>query len=328
MRRRTVIGALIGGALAGRGKLISAAMAEGEATVNTGKARYAGVGEKWTGAPALAGGKGYAECRLGALHYRRLPGHSNGGRKTAILLLHQTPFGLAEWVDIQPLLAGMGHDTIAPDNPGYGMSDPPPDSVTIPDLADNLVDLLDHLKVERVAVAGHHTGAAIAASFAARHGERTACAVLHGCPVYDEAGRASRLARAAPQVHLREDGSHLADIFSAIHARAPIPPGLSTAMWGTLGAWWAGFDTPTYRAVFANDMAADLDRIGVPVRILTDRGDSLHEQDKQVAARRPDFSLEVFSGGGSFSLMLDPQKWAERVSAFVSEVSTSRARTR
>ena len=58
MRRRTVIGGLIGGALAGHGKWIGAAMAEGETKVNDGKARYAGVGEKWTGASALAGGKG------------------------------------------------------------------------------------------------------------------------------------------------------------------------------------------------------------------------------------------------------------------------------
>ena len=321
MRRRTLIGGLIGGAMVTRGKLINAAMAKGEDTVKTGKARYAGVGEKWTGAPALAGGKGYAQCRLGALHYRHLRARSDDERKPAILLLHQTPFGFAEWVDIQPRLADLGHDAIAPDNPGYGMSDPPPDSVTIADLADNLVDLLNHLNVRRVAVAGHHTGAAIAASFAARHPDRTACAVLHGCPVYDAAERESRLAQPPPQVALREDGSHLANIFTAIHARAPIPRALSTATWGTLGAWWAGFDTPTYRAVFANDMAADVDRIRAPARILTDSGDSLHEQDRRVAGRRADFSLEVFSDGGSFSLMLDPNRWAERVTAFVSRAS-------
>ncbi len=321
MRRRTVIGALIGSAMVGRGKFLGAATGQGEETVKTSNARHAGVGEEWTGAPALAGGKGYAQCRLGALHYRRLRGRSGGERKPAILLLHQTPFGFAEWVDIQPLLAEMGHDTIAPDNPGYGMSDPPPDSVTIADLSDNLVDLLDHLNVQRVAVAGHHTGAAMAASFAARQPDRTVCAVLHGCPVYDAAERESRLAQPTPPVALREDGSHMAEIFSAIHARAPIPRGLSTATWGTLGAWWAGFDTPTYRAVFANDMAADVDSIRAPTRILTDAGDSLHEQDREMADRRADFSLEVFSGGGSFSLMLDPQRWAERVAAFVSSAS-------
>ena len=289
--------------------------------MSSGKVPYAGVGEKWTGASALAGGKGYAQCRLGALHYRRLRGKAGGERGTPVLLLHQTPFGLAEWVDIQPLLADTGFDTIAPDNPGYGMSDPPPDPVTIADLADNLADLLDGLSIERIAVAGHHTGAAIAASFAAHHPDRTACVVLHGCPVYSAAERESRLAQAAPQVQLRGDGSHLSETFAAIHSRAPFPHGLSTANWGTLGAWWAGFDTPTYRAVFANDMTADLDRIRAPVRVLTDTSDSLHEQDREVAGRGNNFSLEVFSDGGSFSLMLDPQRWAGRVAEFVSDAS-------
>ena len=183
--------------------------------MSSGKAPHAGVGEEWTGASALAGGKGYMQCRLGALHYRRLRGQAGGERATPILLLHQTPFGLAEWVDIQPLLADMGFDTIAPDNPGYGMSDPPPDSVTIADLANNLADLLDGLSVERVAVAGHHTGAAIAASFAARHPDRTASVVLHGCPVYSAAERESRLAQAAPQVSFGR---------TVLTCRKPSPP--------------------------------------------------------------------------------------------------------
>ena len=54
------------------------------------------------------------------------------------------------------------------------------------------------------------------------------------------------------------------------------------------------------------------------MRRRTDRGDSLHEQDRQLAARRADFSLEVFSDGGSFSLMLDLRRWAERIAEFVS----------
>lgn len=98
MRRRTVIGGLIGGVMAGSGKWMSAAMAEGE-TVNIETAHYAGVGEKWTGAQALAGGKGYAQCRLGALHYRHLCAPSREELKPTILLLHQTPFGLEVFSD-------------------------------------------------------------------------------------------------------------------------------------------------------------------------------------------------------------------------------------
>jgi pimeloyl-ACP methyl ester carboxylesterase len=282
----------------------------------------AGSGEHWVGATALSGGKAYAPCSLGALHYRQLPAllptNSVEPRQTTpVLLLHQTPFGLAEWVDIQPLLAAAGRTAIAPDNPGYGMSDTPAQNLKVAQLADNLIGLLDHLGLSKVIVAGHHTGAAIAAAFGARHPSRTAAVILHGCPLYTAAERAKRLARAAPTFEPKADGSHLADMFRAIHSVAGQRAGtLVTATWATLGAYFAGANSPTYKAVFANDMSEDIARIRVPTLVLTDRADSLHDKDRKVAALRRDFALEEFSDGGSFSLMLAPQRWVERVTAF------------
>ncbi len=283
----------------------------------------AGTGGHWIGAPALNGGKGYAACPLGATHYRVLSGGLSQSRHaTPFLLIHQTPFGLAEWVDIQPLLAATGRTVIAPDNPGYGMSDAPTAAVTVAQLADNLIALLDHLAVQKVVVVGHHTGAAIAASFAARHPARTAAVVLHGCPLYTAEERAERLARPARAFEPRADGSHLADMFKAIHAvSGQRPEALVTATWATLGASLAGPDTPTYKAVFANDMSLDIARIKAPTLVLTDRTDSLHVKDRQVAALRGDVTLEEFSDGGSFSLMLAPQRWVQRVTAFARDKS-------
>ncbi len=275
----------------------------------------AGAGAHWIGAPALNGGKGYVACPLGATHYRVLSDGSSQSRHAApFLLIHQTPFGLAEWVDIQPLLAASGRTVIAPDNPGYGMSDAPAAALTVAQLADNLVALLDHLGVQKVIVVGHHTGAAIAASFAARHAHRTAAVILHGCPLYTADERAERLARPARAFEPQADGSHLADMFKAIHAvSGQHPEALVTATWATLGACLAGPDTPTYKAVFANDMSLDIARIKAPTLVLTDRADSLHAKDRQVAAMRSDFTLEEFSDGGSFSLMLAPQRWVQQV---------------
>lgn len=283
----------------------------------------AGAGTHWIGAPALNGGKSYAACPLGATHYRVLSsGSSKSRHATPFLLIHQTPFGLAEWVDIQPLLAATGRTVIAPDNPGYGMSDAPTAAITVAQLADNLITLLDLLGVAKVIVAGHHTGAAIAASLAARHAGRTAAVVLHGCPLYTAEERAERLARPARAFEPQRDGSHLGDMFKAIHAvSGQRPEALVTATWATLGACLAGPDTPTYKAVFANDMSLDIARIKAPTLVLTDRADSLHAKNLQVAALRRDFSLEEFSDGGSFSLMLAPQRWVQQVTAFVQKKS-------
>lgn len=278
----------------------------------------AGAGGHWIGAPALNGGKGYAACPLGATHYRMLSDGSLQSRQAApFLLIHQTPFGLAEWVDVQPLLASSGRTVIAPDNPGYGMSDAPAAPLTVAQLADNLVALLDQLRVQNVIVVGHHTGAAIAASFAARHAQRTAAVILHGCPLYTAEERAERLARPARAFEPQADGSHLTDMFRAIHAvSGQRSEALVTSTWATLGACLAGPDTQTYKAVFANDMSLDIARIRAPTLVLTDRADILHAKDLQVAALRGDFALEEFSEGGSFSLMLAPQRWVRQVTAF------------
>ncbi|MEZ5498477.1 MAG: alpha/beta fold hydrolase [Steroidobacteraceae bacterium] len=278
----------------------------------------AGAGDRWVGAAALAGGKHYAYCNFGALHYRRLCSTENSGALPAVLLLHQTPFGLVEWVDVQPRLARLGFDVIAPDNPGFGMSDPPPATVTIADLADNLATFLDTLGLADVAVAGHHTGAAIAAAFASRHANRVSALVLHGCPLYSLQERSERLARAQPSLAPTADGSHLSDLFRSINGYAgDATANMVSTTWATLGAALAGSSPSVYRAVFANDMTGDIDAIRAPTLVLTDEADNLHDKDLQVQARRQDFELSIFSTRGSFALMQDPHAWAAKVAEFL-----------
>lgn len=268
----------------------------------------AGVGPDWVGARALAGGKGYASGGLGQIHYRMV----GQGDRPPFLLVHQTPLGIAEYVDVQPALAQAGRRSLAPDNPGYGFSDPVTRPITVADLADNLRALCDHVGVGRVIVVGHHTGAAIAAAFAARHPSLVAGVVLHGTPLYDAEERAARLARPPANLALRADGGHFAEVFLAIGKWAGIDPQtLSSITWATLATFLAGSTSPVYEAVFSNDMGPDLAAIEVPTLILTDRADPLHANDQRVQRLRPDFTLQQFSTGGSFSLMREPRRWAQ-----------------
>jgi pimeloyl-ACP methyl ester carboxylesterase len=277
----------------------------------------AGVGTDWVGGAALRGGKGYAACPLGQLHYRRM-GPSGAA---PILLLHQTPLGMAEYIDVQPALARAGRGSIAVDNPGFGLSDPPPPGpLTIAVLADNLVGLLDALALPKVVVAGHHTGSAFAAAFAARHPTRTAALVLHGCPFYTPTERAERLARPVATPKLEQDGSHFTEAFRTIRGHiGPGPEFVSSATWAVMGQFMSGADTRVYRAVFANDMAMDIAAITTPTLVLTDRSDTLHENDKRVVALRPDFTLHEFSTEGSFALMHSPGQWAQKVADFAAD---------
>jgi len=113
--------------------------------------------------------KGYADTPLGQVHYWRA-GPKDG---LPILLLHQTPWLGVQYAKVLPLLAAAGLNAIAVDTPGYGLSDLPDHQPSIEEYADNLTHVLTALSLSKAAVAGHHTGASIAAAFAHRHPSHT-----------------------------------------------------------------------------------------------------------------------------------------------------------
>lgn len=276
---------------------------------------------RWDGLSVLKGGKGYAPTPMGQVHYR-LMGPKTGpktGPETGpvVLLLHQTPWSLVEFADIQPCLAALGIRSLAVDTPGYGMSDAPDGKPTIQQYADNLVPVLDYLKIGKVTVAGQHTGASIAAAFAARHPARVTAVVLHGAPNYNDAERAQRLALPEMDFTLKPDGSHLSAYYAKLYkAQGVYPRNLTTINWSTLTIFLAGAADVAHAAVFNNDMAADLAKIAVPVLVLSDGADALNAIDQRTGAMKPNFRYRKFSDGSAHMLIVEPARWAAIVAAF------------
>ena len=101
------------------------------------------------------------------------------GRGDPLLMLHETPRSAKSFAPLMQRL-GSRFRCIAPDNPGFGMSDPLPAGATMESLAANFVELLDALGIERAHVLGFHTGNKIAAAMAAHHPERVNRTVLIG----------------------------------------------------------------------------------------------------------------------------------------------------
>ena len=100
------------------------------------------------------------------LHYRR------AGSGPPVLLLHQTPTSSAELLPLLRQIA-LRCTALAPDMPGYGASDPLPDTpLTVTALADNVASFMDELGIETAAVYGYHTGASVANCLARRHPRR------------------------------------------------------------------------------------------------------------------------------------------------------------
>lgn len=277
---------------------------------------------EWLGLGQLQGGKGYAATPMGQVHYR-LAGPEEG---PMIVLLHQTPWSMLQYAQIQSCLADHGIRSLAIDTPGYGLSDPPRDKPALREYAANIVPVLDVLGIERVVIAGHHTGAGIAIAFGAQFPERTAGLLLHGTPVYTSQERAERLARATSERKLSADGSHLADYYQNILRYVGTAPGTPvTATWSALFWFLFGATDVAHDAVFLAVSEDDLAAVQSPVTIFSDAKDSLAENDWRAAAMKPWFRLIPFSDGGSHALMLDPARWARLASEYVLAVRDGRA---
>ncbi len=136
------------------------------------------------------------------------------GRGRPVLLLHQTPRSWDEYRDVLPLL-GRHFQAIAMDTIGYGDSCRPPlGNDSIEHWAEVAMSLADALGIARLAVVGHHTGAAIAVEMAAAYPQRIDAAVLSAPPLVDADFRA-RHAEPSPvdNVPRRPDGSHLGELW-------------------------------------------------------------------------------------------------------------------
>jgi len=105
------------------------------------------------------------------LHGQRLYYYAAGTRGLGIplLLLAGPPFGAALW---EPMLRSLpvGHRTVVVDSLGCGRSDPPTAEQRSPAAhASVLCDLLKQFGIDRIAIATHGTGAAIAFEMLAQH---------------------------------------------------------------------------------------------------------------------------------------------------------------
>lgn len=142
---------------------------------------------------------------FGQVHYRR------AGRGPVIVLLHQSPSSSEELVPMMRALAG-DFTVIAPDNPGFGLSDPlPQDWPEMEDFAAALVQFFDALGLKTPCVYGFHTGAMIAAALAHRFPDRVAAAIMDGYVILSQQEKEDKLAHYfEPPFVPKADGTHMA----------------------------------------------------------------------------------------------------------------------
>lgn len=123
-----------------------------------------------TAPPALEGVEHrYVATRSGLTIHVADAGPADGD---AVLLVHGFPQNWFEWRRLIGPLAADGHRVLCPDLRGAGWSDAPADRYAKTDMADDLLDVLDALGVDRVALVGHDWGGLVGFLLMLRHPER------------------------------------------------------------------------------------------------------------------------------------------------------------
>lgn len=112
----------------------------------------------------------------------------------AVVLLHPFPFDRRFFRDCA-LVQGEHHRIVVPDLRGFGESALPEGGFSVADLADDLAELLDTLRIERAVVGGLSLGGYVALALAARHRHRLSGLILADTKASADP-EAARLARA------------------------------------------------------------------------------------------------------------------------------------
>ena len=124
-----------------------------------------------------AGAPRTAKTRRGEIAYWEL------GEGTPVLCLHGFPDHPAGMMPLVRALAASGHRVVCPALPGYWPSSAVEDGdYAVGAVADDLLEVLTAIGLERVSLVGHDWGASIGYYLGARHPERLSSLVALGAP--------------------------------------------------------------------------------------------------------------------------------------------------
>lgn len=268
--------------------------------------------------PAPIGQRGYAQWKHGLVHF-----YDTGVGGMPLVLLHQAPMSARQFDAVYPALKKRGVRAIGIDIPGFGLSDVTPFVPGISDWVPAVVAVLDHLRIRRTALLGHHTGSLLATEFALREPDRAGCVIINGPFPIDEAERKAGLARVdlrERQFEYKKDGTHFVQSFMGrFNAYGPdADPQLITRYivekFQGFGPFWYG-----HHAAYQYDHAAALKDLRRPALLLTNTGDQLYKMAQRAKAIRPDLEYIELNGGGVDIVDQQPEAWSDAVAAFVTK---------
>lgn len=144
---------------------------------------FAGVGKSIAVEAPVHMERGYADSRFGQIHYRIARPRAGQNSHVPLMALHLSPNSGQVFSSFLPLI-GADRMAVAPDYPGYGMSDPIEGQQRIEDYAAAMLDVIEALRLPAaVDLLGYHTGTAVALEMARQRPDKVHRIMLVAVPV-------------------------------------------------------------------------------------------------------------------------------------------------
>ena len=230
------------------------------------------------------------------------------GGPAAFVLVHGLASNARTWDGVAAELARQGRASIAVDLRGHGHSDKPDDGYSVPEVADDLLDLIARLGLERPAVAGQSWGGNVVIEAAARGGDAMSAAIgVDGGTIHLAAEFPDWESCAAALAPPRLIGTPAILIERRVRAMHPDWPESGIA--GTLAnmevradgtvAPWLTRDRhmAILRGLWEHDPSAAYPRIAIPVVLAPARNDRADHGRAVTKAQQVEAALEALPRG-------------------------------
>jgi 3-oxoadipate enol-lactonase len=246
--------------------------------------------------------------------------HDDRGSGQPVVLIHGHPFDRRMWA---PQLEALSGDfrLLAPDLPGYGASPPGPRKITMRELADAVLGLMDAVEIGRAAIVGLSMGGLVAMELALAHPERVDGLVLAAttaAPVTTDEAEARR----AQADEIERDGMLATALEMAGRLFGPEarknPELLSTVFTMMVSTPPAGAAAALRGRAERPDYSTLLRELGVSSLVIVGDHDSWAPEavTEQLVASLPDAELRRFPGAGHLPNLEDPERFNTALRAF------------
>ena len=260
--------------------------------------------------------KAYHEGNWGQVHMRGSKPVGEQAGDTTLVLLHESPLSSRVWDRVLPF-SGAYRQTLAPDTPGYGLSDSPDGpEYEIPEYAEAILSALEAAGVGDMVVVGVHTGASIAIEIA-QQSDKVRGVVLNGVALLTPEQRSEYLANWTPPIDLTSEGDQFDWALARYHriwGRDTPPWMLNTAIGDLLSVWDRYFWG--YQAAFRYDPEPALRSLKQPTLLLDAEDDILAEFDPLVQAMVADCRTETIPGLRGQLHMRVPEEMTRHIEDF------------